>query len=246
MRSVFLVAAALCLALSILLSSHTFSTLFSSPTTPQLDNRREMVASSKHALVVGASSGIGLGVAQEVAPLVAKLTLCSRSLPTDLLASIKAKNPDIEVVHERLDVSLLHEVRKFTTKHADTQFDWIVLSPGIMTMNGRTETAEGLDVKMSTHYYGRYDTLQPHFCICLHDLRIKRKVLTSFRGVWHGWWEWIRFMLVHDLLAGLNRPGVRVLNVLSAGSGGAPDLDDLDLKRSYSVKRCADVTTMYS
>ncbi|RLN96049.1 hypothetical protein BBJ28_00007872 [Nothophytophthora sp. Chile5] len=114
-----------------------------------------MVASSKHALVVGASSGIGLAVAKEVAPLVAKLTLCSRSLPTDLLASIKAKNPDIEVVHERLDVSLLHEVRKFTTKHADTQFDWVVLSPGIMTMNGRTETAEGLDVKMSTHYYGR-------------------------------------------------------------------------------------------
>ncbi|RLN88688.1 hypothetical protein BBJ28_00008493 [Nothophytophthora sp. Chile5] len=157
----FLAASVFCLlVLSVLLSGHTLSTLFSSPSTPQVNYRQEIMASSKHALVVGASSGIGLGVAKEVAPLVAKLTLCSRSLPADLLESIKEKNPDVEVVHEKLDVSLLHEVRKFTTKHADTQFDWIVLSPGFMTINGRTETSEGLDVKMCTHYYGRYATLQ--------------------------------------------------------------------------------------
>ncbi|GMF32622.1 unnamed protein product [Phytophthora lilii] len=110
-----------------------------------------MVAPSKHALVVGASSGIGLGVAKQLAPIVAKLTLCSRSYPADLLALIKEKNPDAEVVHEKLDVSLLHEVRKFTTKHAETRFDWIVMSPGIFNMDGRTETSEGLDVKMATN-----------------------------------------------------------------------------------------------
>ncbi|KAG6572499.1 putative oxidoreductase C19A8.06 [Phytophthora cinnamomi] len=168
-----------------------------------------MVAPSKHALVIGASSGIGLGVAKELAPIVAKLTLCSRSYPEELLKTIKTENPNVEVVHEKLDVSLMHEVRKFTTKHAETQFDWIVMSPGIMTLNGRTETAEGLDVKMATHYYGR-------------------------------------FMLVHDLLEGLNRPGVRVLNILGAGHGGEVDVSDLDLKRTYSGKRCADVTTQYS
>ncbi|KAG6975764.1 hypothetical protein JG688_00002066 [Phytophthora aleatoria] len=115
-----------------------------------------MAAPSKHALVVGASSGIGLAVAKELAPIVAKLTLCSRSYPEELLKTIKADSPNLEVVHEKLDVSLMHEVRKFTTKHAGTQFDWIVMSPGIMTLNGRTETSEGLDVKMATHYYGRY------------------------------------------------------------------------------------------
>ncbi|OWY96802.1 NAD(P)-binding domain-containing hypothetical protein [Phytophthora megakarya] len=103
----------------------------------------------------------------------------------------------------------MHEVRKFTTKHEKTQFDWIVMSPGIMTLNGRTETSEGLDVKMSTHYYGR-------------------------------------FMLVHDLLKSLDRPGVRVLNILGAGHGGQVDLNDLDLKHTYSGKRCADATTQYS
>ncbi|RLN45170.1 hypothetical protein BBJ28_00024825 [Nothophytophthora sp. Chile5] len=164
---------------------------------------------TKHALIVGASSGIGLALALQVAPLVAKLTLCSRSNPEDLVATIQAKNPHVEVVYERLDLSLLHEVRKFTTRHADTSFDWIVITAGILSLNGRTETSEGLDVKMSTHYYGR-------------------------------------FMLVHDMLESLNRPGVRVLNVLAAGRGRAPNLDDLDLKRSYSIRRCADATTLYS
>ncbi|KAE8987480.1 hypothetical protein PF011_g19563 [Phytophthora fragariae] len=163
----------------------------------------------KHALIVGASAGIGLAVARKVATMVDKLTLCSRRCPPGLVASIQAENPSLEVVYERLDVSLLHEVRHFTRRHQDTKFDWIILTTGILSLNGRMETKDGLDVKMSTHYYGR-------------------------------------FMLVHDLLEGLNRPGVRVLNVLGAGRGGAPHLDDLDLKESYSIKHCADATTLYS
>uniref|UniRef100_H3HC87 Ketoreductase (KR) domain-containing protein n=1 Tax=Phytophthora ramorum TaxID=164328 RepID=H3HC87_PHYRM len=71
-----------------------------------------MLAPSKHALVVGASSGIGLGVAKELAPIVAKLTLCSRSYPAELLETIKRENPNVEVVHEKLDVSLMQQVRK--------------------------------------------------------------------------------------------------------------------------------------
>lgn len=112
-------------------------------------------AQATHALVVGASSGIGRATAHEVAPLVARLTLASRSCPPDLIPSIKARNPSVDVVHERLDASSLRDVRRFTEQHKDTKFDWIVLSPGLMNMNGRTETPEGLDVKMATHYYGR-------------------------------------------------------------------------------------------
>ncbi|KAF1784734.1 NAD(P)-binding domain [Phytophthora cactorum] len=188
------------------------------------EGRARMVAPSKHALVVGASSGIGFAVAKELAPIVAKLTLCSRSYPEELLKTIKADNPNLEVVHEKLDVSLMHEVRKFTTKHADTQFDWIVMSPGIMTLNGRTETSEGLDVKMATHYYGRCVICSLHFVMQAND-------------------NCCRFMLIHDLLKGLDHPGVRVLNILAAGHGGAMDMNDLDLKHTYSGKRCADATT---
>lgn len=54
------------------------------------------------------------------------------------------------------------------------------------------------------------------------------------------------FLLVNDLLPSLNRPGVRVLNVLGATYGGQPDVNDLDLKTTFSLKRCADFTCAYS
>ncbi|RLN50988.1 hypothetical protein BBJ29_009219 [Phytophthora kernoviae] len=138
-----------------------------------------MVSSSKHVLVVGASSGIGLGIAKELALIVAKLTLCSRSHPVEVLETNKTNktiNPSVEVVREKLDVSLLHEIRNFTTKYLLILLTFLVVSVA-------------------------------------------------------------RFMLVHDMLEGLNRPGVRVLNVLAGGIGGAIDVDDLDLKHTYSTKR---------
>ncbi|KAL3669808.1 hypothetical protein V7S43_005185 [Phytophthora oleae] len=68
------------------------------------------------------------------------------------------------------------------------------MSPGIFSLDGRTETSEGHDIKMATHYYGR-------------------------------------FMLTHDLLG-----EVRVLNVLGGGQGGYLDVEDLDLKHTYSLR----------
>ncbi|KAG6604509.1 putative oxidoreductase C19A8.06 [Phytophthora cinnamomi] len=168
-----------------------------------------MSISPKHALIVGASSGIGLAMAHKMAPLVTKLTLCSRSCPPDLVLSIKEKNPNVEVEHERLDMSLLHDVRRFTTKHAKTRFDWILLTAGILFFREQKQTSEGLDDKLATMYYAR-------------------------------------FMLVHDLLPNLNRPGVRVLCVLAAGQANiTPNLDDLDLKHSYSMNGVAHATVLY-
>jgi hypothetical protein len=62
----------------------------------------------------------------------------------------------------------------------------------------------------------------------------------------HRFYPNCRFTLIHDLLPTLNRPGVRVLNILAAATGGMPDVDDLDLKKTFSLKRCADFTTTYS
>ncbi|KAG7393305.1 hypothetical protein PHYBOEH_006147 [Phytophthora boehmeriae] len=163
----------------------------------------------KHALIVGASSGIGLAMAQQIAPLVTKITLCSRSCPPEMVPSVKAKNPDVEVEYERLDMALLRDVRRFTTKHADTTFDWVVLTAGMLFFCERVETSEDLGTKLATMYYAR-------------------------------------FMLVHDLLANLNRPGVRVLLVLAAGQTNvSPDLNDLGLQRSYSMNGVANATVLY-
>ncbi|EGZ28702.1 hypothetical protein PHYSODRAFT_248239 [Phytophthora sojae] len=122
---------------------------------------------------------------------------------------MKERNPNAEVTHVKLDVSSLHDVRKFTDAHKEAAFDWIIMSPGILSLKGRTGTPEGLDVKMATHYYGR-------------------------------------FMIIYDLLSTLDRPGVRVLNILAPTTGGQPDVSDLDLKKTFSIKRCADFTTTYS
>lgn len=53
-------------------------------------------------------------------------------------------------------------------------------------------------------------------------------------------------MLIRDLLPTLDRPNVRVLNILAAAKGGRVDVDDLDLKRTFSIRRCAEVTSTYS
>jgi len=138
-----------------LLLSLVLLALSSSVAATDMATASTATKTGRHALVVGASSGIGRATAHEVAPLVSKLTLASRSCPPDLIPSIKQRNPNVDVTHEPLDVSSLRDVRRFTDKHKDVEFDWIVMSPGMMTLNGRTETPEGLDVKMATHYYGR-------------------------------------------------------------------------------------------
>jgi hypothetical protein len=53
-------------------------------------------------------------------------------------------------------------------------------------------------------------------------------------------------MLVNDLLANLNRPGVRVLSVLAAGRGCPSAPDDMDLKHTYSAAHSTNVTGLYS
>jgi NAD(P)-dependent dehydrogenase (short-subunit alcohol dehydrogenase family) len=52
------------------------------------------------------------------------------------------------------DLSLVKEAVKLANEF-DSPLDYLVLSSGIATIQGRTETPEGLDVKMSLHYYSR-------------------------------------------------------------------------------------------
>ncbi|KAG6977740.1 hypothetical protein JG688_00000050 [Phytophthora aleatoria] len=55
----------------------------------------------------------------------------------------KERNPQINITHGRV------KVREFTSKHKDAAFDWIVMFPGILPLNGRTKIPEGLDMKMA-------------------------------------------------------------------------------------------------
>jgi hypothetical protein len=57
----------------------------------------------------------------------------------------------------RLDATSMREIKKYTDdlKSSGSKLDLLILSQGILTMQGRTETPEGIDQKMSLHYYGR-------------------------------------------------------------------------------------------
>ncbi|KAF8188956.1 hypothetical protein BJ912DRAFT_967462 [Pholiota molesta] len=87
------------------------------------------------------------------------------------------------------------------------KINYLVMSPGIFTFDGRTETTEGIDRKLAVHYYAR--------------------------------WKFL-----HDLLPGLQRAKddgehVAAMSVLAAGKGGAIDVDDLAMKKGFSLSRAA-------
>ena len=44
--------------------------------------------------------------------------------------------------------------QEILSRHA--KINYLVLSPGIMTLNGRDETSEGIDKKLAVHYYARW------------------------------------------------------------------------------------------
>lgn len=55
------------------------------------------------------------------------------------------------------NATLLKSATQFSESFAKqhSHLDFLVLTQGIATMQGRTETVEGLDEKMSLHYYSR-------------------------------------------------------------------------------------------
>lgn len=111
----------------------------------------------------------------------------------------------------RCDVSLLSGARALASSLAQQlpKINLLVLSPGILSMNGRTETTEGHDVKMVLHYYTRalfIDSLVPNL-----------KAATDAK-------EDARVMSVLDSLRGDYK---KVL------------WDDLDLKKSYTLGNAA-------
>jgi NAD(P)-dependent dehydrogenase (short-subunit alcohol dehydrogenase family) len=58
------------------------------------------------------------------------------------------------------DVWLMRDVARATNELKTTKgvekINYLVLTPGMMTMQGRTESDEGIDQKMAVHYYGRW------------------------------------------------------------------------------------------
>lgn len=122
----------------------------------------------RRAVVVGATSGIGRAIAVRLAQADFDVTVIGRNAESGA-AVVAAMEASGKGKHDfvPLDGSLLDNAYRFAnTKFAgdDAKLDVLVLTQGIATMQGRTETAEGLDQKLAIHYFGRMafvDSLLP-------------------------------------------------------------------------------------
>jgi len=104
--------------------------------------------------------------------------------------------------------------REFATTHE--RLDFLVLTPGIASMQGRTETSEGLDQKLAVHYFGRVAVVQGLLPLLEKtadagsDVRVMSVLSAGVHGVFAGY------------------------------------KDDFELKETFSVKNCADAAGNYN
>jgi hypothetical protein len=182
--------------------ARTFNAAFSPSYTPT-------------AIFVGGTSGIGQGMAEAFARHTkgnANIVLVGRNRAAGEAILRTFPQPTVPgVTHEfvECDITLMKNVHRVAgeLRTRIPKVNFLVLTAGVMTMNGRNETEEGIDRKLAVHYYGRW-----------------------------------RF--INDLLSAVedaHKAGedAKVMTVLSAGKGGKIDLDDLGLKKTFSLPNAA-------
>ena len=111
-----------------------------------------------HALVVGGTSGIGEGIAKRLAKAHVNVTIVGRDAKrgaeiVQQLEGLGGSQHQFQVC----DSFSMKNIQDFCTEYRQTHasLDFLVLTQGIATMQGRTETKEGLDQKLALHYFGR-------------------------------------------------------------------------------------------
>ncbi|GLA91218.1 hypothetical protein AtubIFM61612_005550 [Aspergillus tubingensis] len=171
------------------------------------------------AVFVGGTSGIG----ESTARAFIRNTTASRAYligrdqarASRIIEELRQIKPDSHVEFIKADVSLLREVDEvcMDIKKKEDRLNLLFLSPGTGSMNGPDETSEGLDKKLTLHYYARMRfvaNLLPQLLKAGEDQQQQRPNRLS-----------------------------RVVSVLEAGSEAALHLDDLSLKTNYSLRNCA-------
>jgi len=109
---------------------------------------------------VGGTSGIGEGMALTMAKMKADVTVAGRNKDAGdkIVAQMKALNPEGAYDFRTIDCSLMKDVQRFSQQYKEEfkQLNYLIISAGFMTTQGRTETKEGIDQKLAVHYYSRW------------------------------------------------------------------------------------------
>ncbi|KAM0300603.1 hypothetical protein HYE67_005110 [Fusarium culmorum] len=128
-------------------------------------------------LVVGGTGGIGYAIACRIAANTPSSTviISGRNEPKNI--------PHSNMQFRALDASSMRAIKKYTDEVKATQdrFGTLVLTQGILTTAGRTETSEGIDRKMALHYYGRQLLIRELMPALTEDAKVLI-VLDSVRG----------------------------------------------------------------
>ncbi|KAG8984194.1 hypothetical protein FRB94_006273 [Tulasnella sp. JGI-2019a] len=122
------------------------------------------------ALFVGGTSGVGQGTAEAFARATkgnAHIMICGRSQASaDKIIAALPTTPESKYEFIECDASLMKNVADTasTIKARVGSLNYLILSQGILTMQGFTPTAEGIDMKLALHFYSRWkfvDELMP-------------------------------------------------------------------------------------
>jgi NAD(P)-dependent dehydrogenase (short-subunit alcohol dehydrogenase family) len=112
----------------------------------------------RRAVVCGGTSGIGEGIAKRLAQAGFSVTIVGRS-PERGAEIVEAMKGLGGSGHEfkGADLFLLSNAQRFAEEYATSHphLDVLVLTQGMATLQGRTETPEGIDQKLALHFYGR-------------------------------------------------------------------------------------------
>ncbi|KAJ6496244.1 NAD(P)-binding protein [Mycena sanguinolenta] len=174
------------------------------------------------AIFVGGTSGIGQGMAEAFARHTkgnAHIVLVGRNRAAAEAIIQTFPKPTLPgATHEFIecDITLMKNVHRVAgeLQARIPKINFLVLSTGVMTTNGRNETEEGIDRKLAVHYYGR--------------------------------WRFIRDLVPAMESAHQAGEDAKVISVMSAGQGGELDLDDLGLKKNFSLTNAASATGTYN
>jgi NAD(P)-dependent dehydrogenase (short-subunit alcohol dehydrogenase family) len=120
------------------------------------------------AIFVGGTSGIGQGMAEAFARYTkgnAHIIICGRNrvAAEAIIASFPKPTVaagDGQPIHEfvQCDAMLMKNVKATTTALLGRlpTVNFLILTPGYLTLEGRDETSEGIDKKLALHYYARW------------------------------------------------------------------------------------------
>ncbi|KAJ5898824.1 hypothetical protein N7495_003568 [Penicillium taxi] len=177
------------------------------------------------AVFVGGTSGIGEATARAFVrdTISSKIYLVGRNevQASKIIEDLRQINPDGQISFVKCDAARLQSVDEAckTIQEKEEKINLLFMSAGILTTKGPDETDEGIDKKFSLHYYSR-----------MRFLANMLPQLTKAGDVSDG---------DSPVQPGLRRNLSSVVSVLDGRGEGLLIMDDLSLKRNYSLRNCA-------